>query len=202
MSVQLWPNREQFFRKTVGNVLGVILLLIFFLAAQHHDRRPGHDHRKQHFDPRAKRQQTGTDRHENQAEDDGADDAPVQNTVTQRVRDLEPGKDRHEHEQVVDAEDFFQRVTGHEQAGHAWAVGVIQVARKGEGDQHPEHRPDGGVGQRDRFIAFVGKQVDCQSNDRQSHKYSDGSWRKANCRVFHDVLRDQNRQGSTPAHCR
>ncbi len=89
--MQFWPHREQLLGEAISHVLRVIDFFVVVIARpEHHDGCPGNDDRKHHFDPWTQRQEAGTDGDEDAAEDDGADDAPVQNAVAQAIRNLEP----------------------------------------------------------------------------------------------------------------
>ena len=120
-------------------MLGVILdLLLLFAALKHHHSRPGHNQGKDHLDVRPEAQQAGADGNEDPTEDDSANHPPVEYPVTILIRHAEPGEDRHHHEQVIDGEHLFQRVTGEEQARHFGTVMNVQEP----GERHRHHHPE------------------------------------------------------------
>ena len=140
--MQLWPYREQLLSEAVSHMLGVIFFLFVITAgAQHHDRSPSNDHCENHFNPRPESQEPGTDGNENTAENDRANDAPVEDTVTKAVWHFEPGENCHEDEQVVHAQDFFQSVASDEQTRYIRAVLNVEEASECKRYRDPEDRP-------------------------------------------------------------
>ena len=143
VSVEARPDGEEAVHQAVGEVVGVVFDFVAVVAAfQHHHCRPGDDQREDDFDEGAEGEQAGTDDDENHAEDDGADDAPVEHTVAVAFRHLEPGENRHHHEEVIDGKYFFQGVTGDEQARCFAAVVPAEEAGEGERDENPEDGPE------------------------------------------------------------
>ena len=123
MAMEFRPHREQLLGEAVSHMLGVVLFLFIITAgAQHHNCGPSHDHCEDDFDPRTESQQAGTNGNEDAAEHNGADNAPIQDSVTHAIWHFEPCENRHEHEQVVDAQNFFKGVASYKQAGDFRAV--------------------------------------------------------------------------------
>lgn len=157
----------------------VDFFVVVITRSEHHDGCPGNDDRKHHFDPRAQRQQACTDGDEDAAENDGTDDAPVQNAVAQAIRNLEPGEQGHEHEQVVDAQHFFQRITGHEQRGNFGAMLYIQETGESQRNGDPENRPRRSLCEGDRLVSAMGKHIDSHGRNGQTDENRHREWREA-----------------------
>ena len=107
------PHGEEAVHPAIGDVVGIVFDSFAVIAAafQYHHRRVGDDQGKDDVHDRAKGEQAAADGDKNHAEDDGADDALVEDAVAVAFGDFESGENGHHHEEVIDGKHFFQGVT-------------------------------------------------------------------------------------------
>ena len=165
----------------------ILDLVALFVASEHHQRRPAHHQREDHFHVWPKAQQAGADGHENPAEHNRPQNAPVQHPVTIFIRHPEPGENRHHHEQVINREHLFQRITGEEQTRHLCAVVNVQKSRESHSHHDPKNGPHRGAFQRNRFVVTVHEEVDKHRPHGHHNKDNDGFRRETEMSRSHDT---------------
>ena len=150
-------------------MVGVIHFLVLVGALPHLPHRPEHDQGEGDEDVGADVDDEGASAKEEDAEEDGTEDAPVEDFVLEvLVRGLgeaEGFEDEVEGEQVVHRQRLLEHIAGGEKTGHLRAARPPNETGKRGGARHPNERPHGRVPHRDDFALFVAAQVDRDSND-------------------------------------
>jgi hypothetical protein len=103
--------------------------------------------------------------------ENGSNDAPEQDFVLVLWRNLEKPEDHDEHEQIVDAQRFFDEVAGEEFKGFLVSDKVIDANVEGNGQSDPEQTPEqGGFNFDDRILFMKNKEVKAEHNHDKNEK--------------------------------
>gem|GEM_PF-4732387 len=96
-AVKTGKHREKAMDCTICQMFGIIgiFFALLFIPTQHHNGGIADNDGKNHFHNRPQCQQSGTDGDKNHAENNRADNPPVQNAVAQALRHFKPSKNRH-----------------------------------------------------------------------------------------------------------
>ena len=167
---------NELLRPAHGPVLGVVDNLLFFLVhgLEHLPRGPddedaetGQGVRPEHGDQRAAR------RHEDEAHDDGAENAVKQDAVLQMIRNGKRPENGHHDKKIVHGKGFFQQIPGKKELGLIRAFGVADIAAEKQGKAYPARCPYSGVTGRNSLVSAMGVQVKPETKRHQSDKDKD-----------------------------